>query len=415
MRNLFSLPRTVFGALAAFSLLGGSIAHADIDVVVDINQLKCIDENDSFTKDEPYVIVVPFFVDGSTVKVGKIGANDFAALPSSTVTVLKANKTHGNIKSGDDWCKEGSTWYSIPASTGEFKHTMKPISPEVTGPFSKKVAVAGVIVAVVEEDGSTIQAANASRDAIVSTLKDQLTLAMFQQKFDIDTIRQKISTQVKNAAISATVQNLTLAGIVDPDDLMGADAETWTYEQLEAAGTGGIPISMRFKNKDDGEYEIKGKVRVVTKQLPSTVSAQIKRISAVGNFSESPDFYATIEIASNKKQFPRIDDKAMIEPNWTHSVNVGQDENVTIILSVRDYDSTSANDAVDINPNKPSNGLPSPADLILLFNRATGEIFHIDPLAGGANAKKKIGMKGETITLKGTAPNESAEIRFVIQ
>ncbi len=415
MKNFVSVPRAFLGALAAFSLLGGPAAHADIDVVVDINQLKCIDENDSFTKDEPYVIVVPFFVDGSTVKVGKLGSNEFAASPSSTVTVMKASKTHDNIKSGDDWCKEGSSWYSIPASTGEFKHTMKPISPEVTGPFAKKVAVAGVIVAVVEEDGSTIQAANASRDAIVSTLRDQLTLAMFQQKFDIGVIRQKISTQVKNAAISATVQNLTLPGIVDPDDLMGADADTWTYEQLEAAGANGIPISMRFKNKDDGEYEIKGKVRVIQNQLPSSVSVQIKRISAVGNFSESPDFYATIEIANNKKQFPRIDDKAMIEPGWSHSVNVGQDEKVSILLSVRDYDSTSGNDVVDINPNKSINGLPSPADLVLLFDRATGEIFHIDPLSGSANAKKKIGMKGQTITLKGTAANESAEIRFVIQ
>ena len=418
MKNLVSLPRAFFGALTVLSLLaGGRAAHADLDVVVDINQLKCIDENDSVTNDEPYIIVIPFFVDGSTVEVGAFsGGGGFAAKPSSKVTVMKKSKTQDNIKNGDDWCDEGSNGktYSIPASAGEFSHTMKPISPEVTGPFAEKLPIAGVIVAVVEEDGSPTQAANATRDAIYNTLKDQLTLAMFQQKFDVNQIRQKIATQVKNAAISATIQNLSIAGIVDPDDLMGADVDTWTYDQLEAAGSGGIPIKMRFKHKDDGDYEVTGKVRVTKKQLPSSVAVQIKRISAVGNFSESPDFYATIEIASNKKQFPRIDDKAMIEPNWSHSVNVGQDEKVSILLSVRDYDSTSGNDAVDINPNKSTNGLPSPADLVLLFDRVTGEIFHIDPLSGSANAKKKIGMKGQTITLKGTAKDESAEIRFVI-
>jgi hypothetical protein len=415
MKNLVSLQRTFFGALAAISLLGGTRAHADLDVVVDINQIKCIDENDSFTNDEPYVIVIPFFVDGSTVQVDQFVGGGFGAKPSSSVTVLKSSKTHGNIKNGDDWCDEGNNgkWYNIPASAGEFKQTMKPISPSVIGPMAKKVAIAGVIVAVVEEDGSTVQAANATRDAIVSTLKDELLKAVFHQSFDVNKIRQKVITQAKNAAISATVQNLTVAGVVDPDDLMGADADTWTYEQLEEAGTGGIPISMRFKHKDDGDYEIKGKVRVIKNQLPSSVSTQIKRISAVGNFSESPDFYAAISIAGNKKQFPHVDDKAMIEPNWSHSVNVGQDESISISISVHDYDSTSGDDSVDINPNKPSGALPSFRHLTLLFDRVKGEIFQIDPTS--ATPKKKIGMKGQTITLKGSASDESAEIRFVIQ
>lgn len=416
MRLLSRSARIALGSLAALgALLLPTPAHADLDVVVDINQLKCLDENDSLTNDEPYVIVIPFFVDGSTVEVGAFSGGGYAAKPSSKVTVMKKSKTQDNIKNGDDWCDEGSggKTYSIPASAGEFSHTMKPISPAVTGPFAEKLPIAGVIVAVVEEDGSPVQAANATRDAIYNTLKDQLTLAMFQQKFDVDQIRQKISTQVKNAAISATIQNLSLAGVVDPDDLMGADVDTWTYDQLEAAGPSGIPIKMRFKHKDDGDYEISGKVRVTKKQLPSSVGVQIKRISAVGNFSESPDFYAKIKIAESQKQFPRVDDKAMIEPSWSHSATVGQDEMVTIIISVHDYDSTSGDDAVDINPDKGSGPANvSLAPLVLQYNRATGEIFRLNPFEG--NKKTKIGMKGQTLTQKGTAANESAEIRFVI-
>lgn len=411
--SLSTYSRALWGALSVFSFLACPAAKADIHVVVDIDQLKCIDENDSVTKDEPYVIAVPFFIEGSTVKVGSIGGGtSFAALPSSTVTVLKANKTHGNIKGEDNWCQEGNTWYSIPAATGQFKHTMKPISPEVIGPFSKKVALAGVIVAVVEEDGSTVQAANASRDAIVSTLKDQLTLAMFQQKFDIDSIRQKITTQVKNAAISATVQNLTIAGIVDPDDLMGADADTWTYEQLEQAGAGGIPINMHFKNKDDGEYAIRGRVRVVQEVLPSQVTVKVTKVSAVGDFGESPDFYAKLMIAGNEKRTATVEDKSMIEPGWSHTVTVGQDEEVPIVITLMESD-TLKDDVVDINPNKSSGPVAlALSNLPLIFNRTSGEIFHRDPLSG---ERKKIGMKGQTITMKGKGSGETAEIRFVIQ
>ncbi|MBB6052815.1 hypothetical protein [Armatimonas rosea] len=411
--SLFTHPRALWGSLVALSLLACPAARADINVVVDIDQIKCIDENDSLTKDEPYLIAVPFFIDGSTVKVGALSGNaGFAALPSSTVTVLKANKTQKNIKNEDDWCKEGSTWYSIPASTGQFKHTMKPISPDVIGPFSKKVALAGVIVAVVEEDGSTVQAANASRDAIVSTLKDQLTLAMFQQKFDIDAIRQKVTTQVKNAAISATVQNLTLAGIVDPDDLMGADADTWTYEQLEQAGAGGIPINMHFKNKDDGEYAIRGKVRIVQEVLPSQVTVKVTKVSAVGDFGESPDFYAKLSIAGNEKRTGTVEDKSMIEPNWTHTVTVGQDEEVPIVITLMESD-TLKDDVVDINPNKSSGPVSVPlSNLPLVYNRVSGEIFHRDPISG---ERKKIGTKGQTITMKGKGSGETAEIRFTIQ
>lgn len=203
--------------------------------------------------DEPYLFVAAIFVDGTTV--------DTANLPGSSVRILSPSKTHGNL--GIEKVDKGT--YPIPNSTGLFKATIRPIANVSNLNLAKNLAMVGLIVIAMDEDGTPTSAMNKARQAFVSTLQAELDKSV--RKTSPPDVQQ-LTQKVKNAMIKAVTKELMsspggflwgLPGVADPDDFIGADFKIVTYSQIEAAGATGIPIAMSFKNSGV-RYSLSGRI-----------------------------------------------------------------------------------------------------------------------------------------------------------
>jgi hypothetical protein len=244
--------------------------------------IKADEEND----EEPYIIPIVVYLDGTTI--------DMLHRNTSTVRVAtsKRTDTQGNIPQYNSSIGSGDV-IAVPADVGYFESTILPINldlvdknlPRMLGlPFDFTVDYTHVVgattmivgVLAMEEDATSLGAANAARDAFVSGLKAELesclrnmTLADVIQLVRngqnlkamltedegsacgytasaedgsvLDQIRAKLTDMGKDAAKAEELDDATnwlpgggllLLDKANHDDVVGFDYRMVTYEEL---------------------------------------------------------------------------------------------------------------------------------------------------------------------------------------
>ena len=247
--------------------------------------------NDNEDDDEPYLLAVVMLADGTTINP--------LSLSTSTVRIVSKNKTHGNVpdkdQNGND-LEQGSS-AKIPTATGHFATTITPIGADfaddledVDGSIADGIAdgtAIYVIVIAMEEDGSSTEAVDAARKAMVNELSNKandavqaLTLQDLMKGGHPAFDPKKISDEITDKAIAAAKDKtltpgwwtpvilLTKSGeIFDRDDLIGVAYKKFTFGELVSAGKSGIPFELECSKTTDweGSYTVKGLIRQASK------------------------------------------------------------------------------------------------------------------------------------------------------
>ncbi|WP_421659343.1 hypothetical protein [Leptothermofonsia sp. ETS-13] len=224
-----------------------------LPVTIHLSNFTChnADEDNFYSNgDEPYLFVAAIYADGTTIQL--------ANLANAKVRIKSPSKTHGNL--GRTRVKARNS-FAIPAATGLFSTSILPIAglPDNLG---KEKSTVGLIVIAMEEDATKTSAANAGQQALVNVLQKELTNAVRTvSALDVDTLRTKLSSAIRQAIKKESLSSITgIFSFVDPDDYIGADFAIWSYQQIENAGSQGMPISMNFK-KSGVHYQITGSIR----------------------------------------------------------------------------------------------------------------------------------------------------------
>lgn len=362
-------------------------------VRLDLQTFHCInaDEDSAISDgDEPYLLPVAVFVDGNTVSL--------KTLSSSSAFLRRANKAHGNLNR--EHVRSGER-FSIPAATGRFETLVTPID---TGGLAdpKRTTQVGILVVACEEDATADSVINAGYNTLISTLQTELNNAIRNlQNPDIPTIQAKIQAAVMNKMKKQTLKSLNIFGAIDPDGFVGAQFSQFTFGQLEAAGTSGLPISMNFKDTEAGvEYQIEGRASFPSPPKRANVSVVINRIKAIDDLEGfgrgDPDFQARMTVDRQIYNSPEKSGET-IRPNWTKTVSTLNNP-VQILIELYERDGvTSADERCDINPKK------GVKPLSLFIDTTTGRI------TGDVT-----GQRGVPITVRGAGDSDRCEITFTV-
>lgn len=259
-------------------------------IQIDLEKLYINNSNEG--ADEPYLIVFVIYVDGTTINpLGFAG---------STVRIDCSSGTHGNVPDEEMyWGNDLTTGTvaKIPASTGHFEKSIKPIGLEFAADFPdydgsigqsmKDNTMVLLVVVALEEDATSTSAANAARNAALQELQNRangviqsMTLQDLMQgnppEFDISQIQKDITSKAIEAAEDETLDAafwvqlfspfnpFALAQAVDPDDYIGSAYKIFTFgELLDTIPPARIPFSLNLSNAADweGSYTVRGWIR----------------------------------------------------------------------------------------------------------------------------------------------------------
>ncbi len=222
------------------------------------------DEEDD---EEPYVIIVLIYADGTTINLLEMG--------NSSVRVMATQKTHGNVWNDGDLGSGDS-----PFLLEDFPAThILPIGLNVlellegmdatwsSAPTQLTMmdnAFVFVLAAALEEDETTTADANAIRSTLVNAIEKEVNSAIrnidLGVNLDLDAIEGQFNTQmnvvVENvmAAVDEKTDDIieeivltlpfSFAQAVDPDDFIGHRFEKVSYREILDAGPAGVPFSL---------------------------------------------------------------------------------------------------------------------------------------------------------------------------
>lgn len=229
------------------------VPAGSLPVTLQLNQFICHNaDEDSFYSngDEPYLFVAAIYADGTTIQLSN--------LANARVRIQSPSKTHGNL--GRKNVKAGNR-FAIPPSTGRFSTNILPIGglPEN---IAKEKSMVGLIVIAMEEDATPTKAANAGGQALVKVLQKELDQAIRTiSSPDVNLLKTRIASAMRQAIKQESLRSISgIFSVVDPDDYIGADFAMWSYQQIQNAGSAGLPINMHFK-KSGVHYQVTGLVR----------------------------------------------------------------------------------------------------------------------------------------------------------
>ncbi len=355
-------------------------------VRIELNAFRCVDADEESAVsdgDEPYLMPVAIFADGTTINLSNLSA--------ATVRLQRVNQVHGNLQRKGIF--DGNC-FLIPTATGRFDATMQPLTLG-----SSDLGQCGVLVIACEEDGTSDRAINAGYNTLVSSLQTELNAAVRTlSPPDVAQLTNRIRDRVVNKIKKETLKRLNVFGIVDPDGFVGSGFSQFTIPQLTAAGEAGVPIN--FDMRGDGvRYRIEGRASLFTPIAPRNVNVTIRRIRAIDDLegfgAGAPDFKARIGIFGATFTTPERTGND-IRPNFSFTRTVDSNR-VSIAISLVDVDGTSRDDRCDINP---AIGMK---DLVLNYNIATGQI------TGDVT-----GSRGVEIRARGAGDGNRCEIFFVV-
>lgn len=221
-------------------------------VTIHLKRFICANPDEDSGKDEPYLMPIAIFADGTTIKL--------LDLANSKVRTYSSAKVHNNLPQG---LKKNKV-VAIPEETGKYQVTMQPIEAIGTT-LGKQMALCGIAVIALEEDSTPYDVAKKGRDVLKAELEKKLNELIRQLKQpDTTAINEMISSikaKVLDAMKKKTLDSISgIFSLVDPDDYVGSAYLMWKYDEIQKAGGPGIPFTMEFKG-DCVRYKIEGVVQ----------------------------------------------------------------------------------------------------------------------------------------------------------
>ena len=253
------------------------------------------DEEDD---EEPYIVPIIVYFDGTTVK-----AIDIDEWSVRVQTTARSN-VHGNIPQYNSSIGSGDQ-ISIPPDVGYFEQDILPVSLELADdPFFSQVlgfnvdytsltraTTVFVLLLAMEQDETSPEAANAARDATITGLKDELNACIrslevaevirliktgsnvhsiltsndanlcgytaTEDSTVLDQIRAKLKDIAQDAATAEELDDarnwipggglFLLNAAADHHDVIGFDYRSFTYAQIMNA-SGGIPFTFTINH-----------------------------------------------------------------------------------------------------------------------------------------------------------------------
>ncbi|MCP3901950.1 MAG: hypothetical protein GY707_19760 [Desulfobacteraceae bacterium] len=252
-----------------------------VKVRVSLSNFRIIKSDEDI--EEPYVVAVIVYADGTTVDLFNIG--------TSSVRISSTKKTHGNIKF-NGYTKR------LEINEGPWNTTVLPIGLNVLewaedvikqkapakGLFLKNTFIA-VFVAALEEDETATSDVNRLKNKLVSSLQKELDNAIRSIPFSIatapklqeeeaaeefkETVMEEIETAIENVKkemmrkfiniIKEKVYTfpLSIGQLVDPDNFVGVGYKIITLENLMNKGSIQIPMDFNSCGDCDAHYKLK--------------------------------------------------------------------------------------------------------------------------------------------------------------
>jgi hypothetical protein len=244
-----------------------------LDVHLKLNNLHCFDEADGRGSAEPYLWTVFFKIDGDTAVV-----NPSLALQGTATVVTRP----GNQRDLPNHDVDPGETVPIPPILGEFNTQLKPIP--LLAPINGAThvgGVVGVIAVLMEEDNTRNSSIAKGHAALNKAVQDALNALIPTLKFghqeptdaEIEAMKKKIGDTVTSAIKNDVSIFDWLGGFGDMDDRIGSEVFRFSHGQLEARGISGIDIKKRFKN--EGDWELNGRVTAVPVGRPTTGSLHV--------------------------------------------------------------------------------------------------------------------------------------------
>lgn len=246
--------------------------------------------------EDPYLFVVAFFADGTTI-VPKVNlAKQHIEFPTSSVRIQAAQKTHENVPVDVD---PGAN-LAIPSATGHFETTIEPIGLELARQHGlsstdrkklREQTLVGILVIGMEEDAQpSTEVIDETRTELVASLQTELDGIVrgievsLSDPTDIpdmmdavDEIRARLKKKLVDSAKARTLEELSqylaihgfptiilVPGALNADDYIGSGVALFNYQQILDAGEAGLPIKMTLDQNPDEElvYQIEGRIRL---------------------------------------------------------------------------------------------------------------------------------------------------------
>jgi len=245
------------------------LVHPELNVPLPISiellKLKCI-HADEGGGDEPYLIPVAVYLDGTTIKV----------FPTSSrhARIQSPAKTQGNLirDPGSDALHDNQT-IGIPVPTGQFATSILPIGLEykdkIDADTAQSITKVAILVVAMEEDSSPQSSIDAARDALVANLQSQLDAILQNGVFpafdasSATSMAGALQSAVEAAAKADTLSDWwkpwVLLEIGNPDDIVGVGYKLVSYADIKKAGYAGIPFSLDF-NGSGSHYTVEGNI-----------------------------------------------------------------------------------------------------------------------------------------------------------
>lgn len=221
-------------------------------VTIHLKRFICANPDEDSGKDEPYLMPIAIFADGTTIKI--------MDLNNACVRTYSSAKVHNNLPQG---LKKNKV-VEIPVETGKYHVNMKPIEAIGTT-LGKQMALCGIVVIALEEDSTPYDVAKKGRDVLKVELEKKLNELIRKLKqpdtASINEMISSIKTKVIEAMKKKTLDSISgIFSLVDPDDFVGSSYLMWKYDEIQKAGGKGISFTMEFKG-DGVRYKIEGVVQ----------------------------------------------------------------------------------------------------------------------------------------------------------
>ena len=234
--------------------------------------------------EDPYLLVVAVFADGTTVIPELDFANLLVRFTNSTVRLQSHSKTHENVAGAD---VDVGVPFDIPEDIGRYRATIRPIGAQLMNSvpltadqlqsLREATNVAIVVVGMEEDAVPSTEAMNEVRGEMVSILQQELDRLvqgvavnmlnptnipdLTVAALDIaDSLEERLEKLANARGEEEFVHNfkflgfptVILVGGLNPDDYIGSRVAFFTYEELLNAGPQGIPISLQLNQSWEG-------------------------------------------------------------------------------------------------------------------------------------------------------------------
>ncbi|HEX8236071.1 MAG TPA: hypothetical protein VF600_08960 [Abditibacteriaceae bacterium] len=228
-----------------------------LEVRLQLQRLRCIDEGDGIGSAEPYLWAVFFKIDGTHAFV------DAAFHLQGTATAINTLGNHGNLPNHD---VDPGEVISIPAAAGGDHHTrLFPIPlRQPVGNMRNVPAAMGCIVVLMEEDNTPGVAVERGHNALDRAVEDELnrlipTLGIAKRtptELEIQQMKDRIGAAVRKAVRDKVTIADWLLGGGNMDDQIGSEVFLFSTTDLANIGTTGLPLVKRWNS--EGKWQLEG-------------------------------------------------------------------------------------------------------------------------------------------------------------